>query len=220
MQAAPAAERVRLRRKPDRGSYDFDVAARILDEGIVCHVGFIRQGEPCVLPCNYARVDRHLYLHGSPASALFLALAAGASVCVSVTLLDGIVLGRSGGGHSLQYRSVVVFGRSEEVKDPDEKRRALAGIVDQIVPGRSAEVRMPDAAELGHTCVVRVPIVEFSAKINEGAVNDPPEDVALPAWAGVIPYGLRAGAPVPDPALPSEAVCPDAIAHYDRRPKG
>jgi uncharacterized protein len=198
--AAPT-ERTEVRRKPERGDYRPDVVEAILDEGFVAHVGFVAGGSPVVIPMIYARAGTTLYLHGSPASRLLRGLRRGIPVCVTVTLLDGIVLARSALHHSVNYRSVVVLGAATEVTDPDEKRSALAAVVEGVARGRSAEARPPTPRELAATLVLALPLSEASAKIRSGPPVDDAADYALPVWAGEVPLRMAAGPPVPDPRL-------------------
>jgi nitroimidazol reductase NimA-like FMN-containing flavoprotein (pyridoxamine 5'-phosphate oxidase superfamily) len=191
--------RTRLRRKPERGRYDGDTIRSILDEAIVCHVGFVVDGQPVVIPTAFAVIDDHLYLHGATGNAMLRALGWGASdACVTVTLLDGLVLSRSAFHHSVNYRSVMVFGRGEAVTDADEKYRAVMAIVDHVVPGRSCDTRPPTPEELRATLVVRIPLAEASAKVRTGPPIEDDADLALGHWAGEVPLSVVAGAPVPD----------------------
>ena len=192
--------RTTVRRRPERGRYDRAEVEAILDEGLVAHVGLVADGQPFVLPMAYARVDGHLYLHGSAASRLLRSLAAGAPVCVTVTLLDGLVLARSAFHHSMNYRSVVILGRAVAITGPDERERALAALVDHAVPGRSEEVRSPTRKELAATLLVRVDLDEVSAKVRTGPPVDDDDDLEVPVWAGVLPLRLVAGDPLPDGA--------------------
>jgi nitroimidazol reductase NimA-like FMN-containing flavoprotein (pyridoxamine 5'-phosphate oxidase superfamily) len=195
---APRSERVRVRRKPDRARYGHEAVATILDAGLVAHVGFVAVHGPCVLPMAFARVDDALYLHGATGNAMLRALD-GADVCVTVTVLDGLVLARSAFHHSMNYRSVVVFGRATTVTDDDEKRAALAALVDQMVPNRSAECRPPTVEELRATRVVRVPLSEASAKVRTGPPIEDPVDLDPPQWwGGVVPVTTVLGEPQPD----------------------
>ncbi len=190
-------ERTRLRRKPARGSHDRAVIDAILDEAIVCHVAF---PGPVVLPTTHVRVGDTLYLHGSAASRMLQQLASGCDVCVAVTLLDALVLARSAMHHSVNYRSVILFGRARAVEDRTEKLAALAALIDHAVPGRSAACRPPNDKELAATLVIALPIAEASAKARTGPpLPDDPEDAALPFWAGVIPLET-----VRRPAIPAE----------------
>ncbi|MDQ3946751.1 MAG: pyridoxamine 5'-phosphate oxidase family protein [Actinomycetota bacterium] len=204
--------RTTVRRHPERGEYEQAAVEAILDEGLVAHVGVAVDGQPFVLPMVYARVDGHLYLHGSAASRLLRTLGAGAPVCVTVTLLDGIVLARSAFHHSMNYRSVVILGRAVAVTDTAERERALAAMVDHAVPGRSEEVRAPDRRELAATLVVRVALDEVSAKVRHGPPIDDPADLEIPVWAGVLPLRLVAGDPSPDG--PSDRPLPPALAAW------
>ena len=192
--------RTRLRRKADRGRHDWDTMAAILDEALVCHVGFEVEGRPWVVPTAHVRVDDNLYLHGATGNFALRTLAAGGEVCVTVTLLDGLVLARSAFHHSLNYRSVMLFGVAEPVTDVDEKRAALLALVDHIEPGRSGASRPPTDEELRATLLVRLAIDEGSAKVRTGPPIDDPDDLALPHWAGVVPLALVRGEPEPDVA--------------------
>ncbi len=191
------SDRARVRRKADRGRYDWDTLAAILDEGFVCHVGVVLDGAPVVIPMAYCRIDHDLYLHGANANATLRGLAAGA-VCVTVTLVDGLVLSRSAFHHSINYRSAVCFGRAERVDDPDEKGRALTAIVEHLVPGRSTDTRPPSPEELRATLVVRLGLSETSAKVRTGPPIEDPADLALDHWAGVLPLDVVPGEPVTD----------------------
>jgi hypothetical protein len=203
----PASERTRVRRLPARASYDPETINAILDEALVCHVGFVHEGQPFVLPTTFARVGNDLYLHGSAASRMLRGLRDGVPVCVTVTLLDGLVLARSAFHHSMNYRSVVILGTATEVSEPAERLRALEAIVEHAVPGRWPEVRPPNAQELRATMVLRLPILEASAKLRTGGPLDEAEDLGWPCWAGHVPLRLTAFAPVPDGAArPDTAV--------------
>ncbi len=185
-------------RKPERGSYERAVANRILDEAFVAHVGFAVDGQPFVIPMVFGRDDDRLYLHGSVASRLLRALDAGVPVCVTVTLVDGIVLGRSQFRHSVNYRSVVVVGTARRLREPDEQRRALACVVDHVAPGRSGEARPPSDPEQRATTVLEVAIDTASVKTRSGGPMVDDEDRTLPIWAGVLPLTVVAGTPRPD----------------------
>ena len=189
-----------LRRQRQRGRHDRATIHAILDEALVCHLGLIAGDRPVVVPTAYAREDDHLYLHGAPANAALGAAGTGATVCITVTLVYGLVLARSALHHSLKYRSVMVFGTASIVTGPAEKRRAMALLLEHAVPGRAADARPPTDAELRATKVVRVDIAEGSAKVRTGGPNDEPEDQVLAVWAGHVPFSLVAGAPVADPA--------------------
>ena len=200
-----ATDRTRLRRKAERGSHDLGVVRAVLDAGLFCHVGFAVDGRPWVFPTAYARVADDVVLHGAAANFGLRTLASGAEACVTVTIADGLVLARSAFHHSVNYRSVMLFGRAEAVHDPSEKRRALMAIVEHLVPGRSADTRAPSEAELRATLVVRLPIAEASAKVRTGGPVDDAEDLALTHWAGELPLRLVALDPVPDGSLPEPA---------------
>ncbi len=192
-------DRTKVRRLADRGRYERDLVHAILDEAYLAHVGFVIDGQPRVLPMTYGRDGDVLYLHGAVGNAMLRA-SAGAEVCVTVTLLDGLVLARSAFHHSMNYRSVVLLGEAEKVEDPDEKRRAFDVIVDHVLPGRSELARPADDGEVRTTLVLRLPIDEGSAKVRTGPPKDDPEDMDLPVWAGVVPLRTVHGDPIQDPA--------------------
>ena len=194
--ALQQTDRTRLRRKPDRGSYDRDVANAILDEALICHVGFAVDGHTTVIPTTYARVEDSLYLHGAAGNHALRTLAGGVDCCVTVTLLDGLVLAKSAFHHSMNYRSVVLFGRAGPIDDLDEKRRALDAFIEHMQPGRSTETRAPTDKELRATLVVRLPVDEASVKVRSGGPIDDPDDLELPHWTGVIPISLVRSAAV------------------------
>jgi hypothetical protein len=207
-------ERTKVRRKPDRGRYDRGLIYRILDEAFVCHVGFIADGQPFVVPTNYVRVGDKLFLHGSTASRLMKTLASGAPFCLSVTLLDGIVFSPSATGHSVNYRSVVVIAKAEPVEDAQAKLAAMRDFVEYVIRGRWASVRPPSEQELKGTMVLAVPLNEVSAKVRTGpAVNDD-EDYATPVWTGVLPFKWTPGTPVRDPRGNPSIPVPENILHY------
>lgn len=192
-------ERATVHRKPERGSYDRATIDAIIDEALICHLGFAdEQGRPVVIPTIHARDGDVLYLHGSPASRMLKTLGSGADVCVTMTLVDGLVLARTVFHHSLNYRSVVVFGRARVVEDVEEKLRAMRCVTEHIVPGRWDEVRQPNAKEIAGTAIVRVDLTEASAKIRTGPPLDDEDPVTSTAWAGVVPLRLRPGEPVAD----------------------
>ncbi|MEG3631797.1 pyridoxamine 5'-phosphate oxidase family protein [Streptomyces poriticola] len=201
-------------RSADRASYDRELVHAILDEACVCHLGFVRDGAPVVLPTLYGRVGERLYVHGSTGSRpLRMAGAAdpGLPVCLTVTHVDALVLARSAFHHSINYRSVVVHGTAYDVTDPGEKRAALDALVDQVVPGRSADMRGANKKELAATAVLRLDLDEVSAKLRTGGVNDDPEDLSLPHWAGLVPLVRGYGTPVPDPDLAPGTRLPDYL---------
>jgi uncharacterized protein len=212
--------RTTLHRHAGRGSYDRAVIDAILDEGLVCHVGFAEGGQSFVLPTTYARVGDRVYLHGSVESRMLNALRAGAPACVAVTLVDGVVLARSVFRHSLNYRSVVILGKAEEVAEPEAKRDALAAIVEHVVPGRTADARRPSDAEVAATIVLWLPIEEASAKVRRGPPVDLEDDRRLPCWAGEIPLRLAAETPVPDAHVAPGTPVPGPVANYRRGAAG
>jgi nitroimidazol reductase NimA-like FMN-containing flavoprotein (pyridoxamine 5'-phosphate oxidase superfamily) len=209
MRASSPTPRTRVRRLPKRGVYDRDTIAAILDEGLVCHVGFVHDGRPVVIPTLYARVEDVVYFHGSAASRMLRTLADGVEACLTVTLIDGLVLARSAFHHSANFRSAVVFGRARLIENSAEKLAALEAFAERAVPGRWTEVRPPTAKELKSTTVLSLPLDEASAKIRSGPPVDDDEDYALDVWAGVIPLRLVAGEPVADPRLPAGVRVPE-----------
>jgi hypothetical protein len=211
---------VTVRRLPERARYDRETVSSILDEGLVCHVGFVDGGQPFVIPAAYARWGDRLVVHGSAASRMMKVLAAGAPACVTVTLLDGLVLARSGFHHSMNYRSVVVVGAATEVTDPVEKRRALDAIVDHVVPGRAASLRPPSDKEMRATRVVTLPLDEASAKLRAGPPKDEEADYALDVWAGELPLRLVPQEPVADPRLRGRVAAPSHVTGWRREPRG
>lgn len=205
-----------VRRIPARGVYDRTVINSILDEALVCHVGFVDDGQPLVIPMLHARIEDRLYIHGSNASRAFKVLSEGVPACVTVTILDGLVLARSAFDHSLNYRSVVVLGRGTAVTEREEKNQILWRLVESVVPGRWYDTRQPTEKELNATAVVGFPLDECSAKIRTGPPKDEPEDYGLPHWAGVLPLAIRAGEPQPDPKMPPHVKLPDYLNGYSR----
>ncbi len=205
-----------LKRLPQRGEFDRQAVYGILDEALVCHVGFVVDGQPFVIPTSYGRIGDKLYIHGSAASRMLRSLQGGIPVCVTVTLIDGLVLARSAFHHSVNYRSVVIFGNAEIVEDEEGKLAALAALTEHVVPGRWAEVRPPNAQELKATSVLVVPLEEVSAKIRTGPPIDDEEDMAIPVWAGQLPLRLMTGLPVRDSLLPAEIDTPDYVRNYKR----
>lgn len=210
-ETGPATGRTRVRRHPDRGAYDRETVDAILDAGFLCHVAVVEDGAPRVAPMIYGRWRHGLVVHGALANQL-LRSGAGADVCLSVTVADDVVLARSTMHHSLNYRSVVVFGRLQEITDPADKVEALAAVVDHAVPGRSAVARGPNEAELRSTRVAWLALDEVSAKVRTGPPVDDPIDDGLPVWSGVVPLTTVAGAPQPAPDLSPDAAIPEAIA--------
>ena len=210
-------ERTQVHRLPKRGVYDREAVYRILDEGLVCHVGFVADGKPVVIPTGYGRKDDTLYIHGSNASRMFRALGKGADVCITVTLVDGLVLARSAFHHSMNYRSVVIFGKATVLEDPAAKREALHVFTEHVAPGRWEEIRQPSEKELQATTVLSIPLEEVSAKVRTGPPIDDEEDYALPVWAGVLPLDLTPKTPLADPRLPTEIPVPEYVREYHRQ---
>jgi nitroimidazol reductase NimA-like FMN-containing flavoprotein (pyridoxamine 5'-phosphate oxidase superfamily) len=220
MEEIPQTPRTTLKRLPQRGSYDRELINQILDEGFICHVGFAIDGKPFVIPTGYARVGDSLVIHGSQASRMLRNLGQGIEVCVTVILIDALVLARSAFHHSMNYRSVVVFGRAALVEDPGEKLSALRALSDHMIPGRWEDVRQPNEREMTLTTVLSLPLEEASAKVRSGPPVDDEEDYDLPVWAGVIPLDLVAKTPVDDPRLGANAEVPQYASEYARRING
>ena len=209
-------ENTRVRRKPDRARYERQTVYDILDQAFVCHVGFIAEGMPFVVPTNYVRVGDQLYLHGSPASRLMKTLSSGAPFCLSVTLLDGIVFSPTAMGHSVNYRSVVVIGKAEIVQDPDAKMKAMRDFVEYVLRGRWATVRPPTAQEIAATMILAVPLVEASAKIRTGFAVDHDAEYSSGAWTGVLPFEWTPKEPIRDPRGNAATPAPANIQRYSR----
>jgi nitroimidazol reductase NimA-like FMN-containing flavoprotein (pyridoxamine 5'-phosphate oxidase superfamily) len=209
-------ERTKLKRLPKRGHFDRETVYGILDEGFICHIGFAPEGQPFVIPTGYARVDDKLYIHGSQASRTLRTLSGGVDACVTVTIVDGLVLARSAFHHSMNYRSVVIFGRATLVEEREEKMAALLALSEHFIRGRWAEVREPTEQEMKLTTVLSLPLVEASAKVRSGPPLDDEEDYALPVWAGVIPLRLEAGEPVSDERLIEGIEVPAYVREYKR----
>jgi len=218
MNEAPT-RRTQVARLPKRADYSEATILGILDAGFLCHIGFVVDGQPFVVPTGYGRSGNTLYVHGSAASRMLRTLAAGVEVCVTVTLVDGLVLARSAFHHSMNYRSVVLFGTATLVESPEEKTAALRAISEQIIPGRWDDVRWPTEQELKATKVLALPISEASAKVRTGPPLDDEEDYAMKVWAGIFPFHIRTEAPVPDPRLNSESqAVPAYLLDYSKRP--
>jgi nitroimidazol reductase NimA-like FMN-containing flavoprotein (pyridoxamine 5'-phosphate oxidase superfamily) len=190
-------QRTTVKRHPERGAYDRATIDAILDEGLICHLGFVSDGRPFVIPTIHARDGDTLYIHGSPGSRMLRAAKDGVDICVTVTLLDGLVLARSVYNHSMNYRSVVVLGRARELTERDEKIRAMHRVVEHVVPGRWADARQPNDAEIKGTTILALPLDEASAKIRTGPPTDDDADLDLPVWTGTIPLRIQASEPVP-----------------------
>jgi nitroimidazol reductase NimA-like FMN-containing flavoprotein (pyridoxamine 5'-phosphate oxidase superfamily) len=217
MESSTQTKRTTVKRLPKRGQYDRETISAILDEGFICHVGFVIDEQPYVIPTGYARVGDDLYIHGSAASRMLRNLSEGINVCVTVTLIDGLVLARSAFHHSMNYRSVVILGNAELVSDDDEKNKALEALTEQIVPNRWADVRWPTEIELKATTVLKLGIDEASAKIRTGGPVDDEEDYAMDVWAGVLPLKLATGEPIADDRLDEAVGVPEYVSEY-RRP--
>ena len=212
-------KRTQVMRLPKRGDYSEATIHSILDAGFLCHVGFVAEGQPFVIPTSYGRSGDTLYIHGSAASRMLRTLASGTEVCVTVTLVDGLVLARSAFHHSMNYRSVVLFGIATLVESPQEKTAALRAISEQIVPGRWDDVRWPTEQELKATKVLALPISEASAKVRTGPPLDDEEDYAMKVWAGILPFRVQPQEPLPDPRLNSESQeVPEYLVEYNKRP--
>lgn len=216
MEKLPQTPRTTLKRLPQRGHYDRELINQILDEGFICHVGFAIDGQPVVIPTGYARVGDSLVIHGSQASRMLRTLGQGIDVCVTVTLIDGLVLARSAFHHSMNYRSVVVFGRATLVDNRAEKLAALRSLSDHMIPGRWEDVRQPSERELQQTTVLSLSLTEASAKVRQGPPLDDQEDYDLAVWAGVIPLTLVAGRPVGDARIPVQSEVPKYATEYAR----
>lgn len=216
MEKLAPTQRTTIKRVPKRGNYQQETIYQILDEGLVCHVGFVVDNQPFVIPTAYGRIEDKLYIHGSPASRMLRNLQQGIQVCLTVTLIDGLVLARSAFHHSMNYRSVVVFGTAEVVSDSEEKLQALYAFTEHVIPGRWQEVRQPNPHELAGTLVLTLPLAEASAKIRTGAPIDDEADYLLPVWAGEIPLRVVAGTPINDPRLQSEIMPAPYVQNYNR----
>jgi nitroimidazol reductase NimA-like FMN-containing flavoprotein (pyridoxamine 5'-phosphate oxidase superfamily) len=209
-------ERTKVRRKPDRGTFDRETIYSILDQAFVCHVGFVVDGTPFVVPTNYVRVGDKLFLHGSTASRLMKTLGSGAPFCLSVTLLDGIVFSPTATGHSVNYRSVVVIGKAEPIEDPAAKLAAMRDFVEYVLRGRWATVRPPSEQELKGTTVLAVPLVEASAKVRTGFAVDDDKEYTGGAWTGVLPFKWTPGEPIRDPRGDAAIPVPANVKRYSR----
>jgi uncharacterized protein len=219
-ETSPMTERTRVRRHPERGAYDRATVDAILDEALYCHVGWVDDaGSPRIVPTIHVRIDDVLYIHGSNASRTLRAGKGGGEICVCVTLLDGLVMARSAFNHSMNYRSVVAYGPAREVTDPDEKWEAQRALVDHVVPGRSADARMPDQRELDQTTILAIDLTEASAKVRTGPPKDDESDLDLGVWAGVMPLTQVPGTPIASPDMRIETDPPSYVRDY-RRPTG
>jgi nitroimidazol reductase NimA-like FMN-containing flavoprotein (pyridoxamine 5'-phosphate oxidase superfamily) len=217
MKSSTETKRTSVKRLPARGKYDRETITAILDEGFICHVGFVVDEQPYVIPTGYARVGEDLYIHGSSASRMLRNLSEGINVCVTVTLIDGLVLARSAFHHSMNYRSVVILGKAELVTNDEEKNKALESLTEHIVPGRWADVRWPSELELKATTVLKLAIDEASAKIRTGGPIDDDGDYAMDVWAGVLPLKLETAVPIADERLDDSIPVPEYVTQYKRR---
>jgi len=209
----------RIKRLPKRGYYDRETIYKILDEALICHVGFVENNQPYIIPINFARVGDAIILHGAKASRLLKHIEAGNPVCVEVTLVDGLVLARSVFHHSVNYRSVVLFGAGQTVKDDQEKMAALEAITEHLIPGRWSEARLPNRKELNATSVVSIKIDQASAKVRSGPPGDDEADYALPIWAGVLPLQEMPLVPVGDELMTQNIAVPEYVTKYSRKQK-
>jgi uncharacterized protein len=207
-------ERTRVVREPNRGVYNREAIHEILDEGFVCHVGFSADGQPFVIPTMFARVSEHIYFHGSAASRTLRGLSGGLPVCITVTLIDGLVLARSVFNHSMNYRSVVALGNATLIEDSAEKLEALKAFSEKILPGRWADARQPNEKELKATSILKLALTEVSAKVRTGGVEDDAEDYALSVWAGIVPLRLISDAPIRDERCNPMTALPGYLARY------
>jgi nitroimidazol reductase NimA-like FMN-containing flavoprotein (pyridoxamine 5'-phosphate oxidase superfamily) len=214
--AFPASERTRVVREAHRAVYDRDAIYKILDEAFVCHVGFVQDAQPFVIPTMFARIADAIYFHGSAASRMLRGLSSGLPVCITVTLMDGLVLARSVFNHSMNYRSVVALGNATLIDDPVEKLQALQAFTEKLIPGRWNDARQPNEKELKATSILKLPLTEVSAKVRSGDVEDDADDCALPIWAGVIPLRLVADPSSRDPRCNPSIPTPSYAAHYRR----
>jgi nitroimidazol reductase NimA-like FMN-containing flavoprotein (pyridoxamine 5'-phosphate oxidase superfamily) len=214
MNEPPPSGRATVKRLPKRAAYDRATIHAILDEGMVCHVGFVQDGQPFVIPTIYVRVGETIYVHGSPASRMLQALKTGIPVCVTVTLVDGLVLARSAFHHSMNYRSAVLFGTAAAVDEPARKEAALRALSEHLIPGRWDDIRLPTPDELRRTLVVSIAIEDASAKVRTGPPVDDEEDYELPMWAGVLPLRLTPAKPASDPRLRPGTEPPPHVRDY------
>ncbi len=214
MTTSKKTEKNRIKRLPERAAYNFEVIYPIIDEAIICHVGFVEDGQPFVIPTLHARRDNNILLHGASSSRLMRHAASGAELCITMTLLDGLVLARSVFSHSANYRSVVLFGKGAIIDKPEEKLQALQELTEWIMPGRWAEARQPNERELKATTVVAIPIELATAKVRQGPPGDEEADYQLDVWAGVLPIKRQIGQPIDDPRLKGGIKLPDNVNRY------
>ena len=212
----PKTPRNKVKRHPERGHYDASIIYPIVDEALICHVGFVQDNQPYVIPTLHARQGETILLHGAKGSRLLQHVEAGGDVCIAITLMDGIVLARSVFSHSINYRSVVIFGKGMLITGEAERLRALETFTERLIPGRWHDVRPPNAVELKQTTIVAVPIESAVAKIRTGPPKDPEDDLELPVWAGVLPLHQAPGTPIADSQLKTGVEVPDYIQNYAR----
>ncbi len=215
-QSFTPTDKTTITRIAKRGHYDTATIYPILDEGLVCHISYCLDGQPFMIPMGYCRIENTIYIHGSVGSHFFRQLAQGIDVCVCVTFIDGLILARSAFHHSVNYRSVVCFGKTRLVTDEEERWKALERFTEHVVPGRWAEVRQPNASEMKKTMVLAIPISEASAKVRAEGVNDDPEDMDWPVWAGVLPLKLTPETPITDPKVSADKQVPGYVKTYKR----
>ena len=216
MEPIKPTTRTQVSRHRERADYNRALVYSVLDEALICHVGFVVDQQPVVIPTIHVRIGDRLYMHGAVANRMLKTLRTGVEACVTVTIVDGLVLARSAFHHSMNYRSVVIFGRATETTDLDEKRKAFEAIVEHVCPGRSKDVRAPDDNETKATLVMSVPIDEASAKVRSGPPIDAERDYSLPCWAGVLPLKIQPQAPIPDERLASNTPVPENVMNYTR----
>jgi nitroimidazol reductase NimA-like FMN-containing flavoprotein (pyridoxamine 5'-phosphate oxidase superfamily) len=213
MQLTPT-DRTRHRRLAERGSFELDLVNAIIDEALICHVGFNVDGAPVVIPTIHARLGDHVYLHGAVGNNMLRSLDQGVDACVTITIIDGLVLARSAFHHSMNYRSVMIFGRATKVDDEDEKRAAFDALVEHVAAGRTRDARPPTLAEMRKTLLLKLPVTEASAKVRTGGPVDDADDMAMPIWAGVLPCTMTFANPAPDAGITAET--PDYVTTYTR----
>ncbi len=216
MAGFPKTDKNRIKRLPKRGHYDRETIYQILDEALICHVGFVENNQPYIIPINFARVGDAIVLHGAKASRLLKHIEAGNPVCIEVTLVDGLVLARSVFHHSVNYRSVVLFGTGQSIEGEQEKMAALEAITEHLIPGRWREARLPNRKEMNATSVVSIKIDQASAKVRSGPPGDDEADYALPVWAGVLPIQEMPLTPIRDELMTQDISAPKYIAKYSR----
>jgi uncharacterized protein len=209
--------RNKVKRLPDRGYYDSSVIYPIIDEALICHVGFVQDNQPYIIPTLHARQGDRVLLHGAKGSRLLRHVGSGGDVCIAITLMDGIVLARSVFHHSINYRSVVIFGKGELIEGEEARLEAMESFTERLIPGRWQDARPPNPVELKQTTIVAVTIESASAKIRTGPPKDDEEDIGLPVWAGVLPLSQISGAPIADPSLKAGIEIPDYIHNFARK---